>query len=64
VFEHVLAEQLGMTVARLRAEMTAEEFANWARFRAWRDREQRWAQQKAAGRAKAARSAPRPVGAA
>jgi len=28
-FEHFLAERLGMTVARLRREMSAEEFGRW-----------------------------------
>lgn len=28
-FEHHLAEKLGMTVARLRREMSAEEFMRW-----------------------------------
>lgn len=29
-FEHYLAQKLGMTVARLRAEMSAEEFMRWS----------------------------------
>lgn len=29
-FEHYLAQKLGMTVARLRAEMGAEEFMRWS----------------------------------
>lgn len=28
-FEHYLAEKLGMTVARLRREMTTQEFMAW-----------------------------------
>lgn len=31
-FEFYLAEKLGMTVARLRAEMTNQEFLEWAIF--------------------------------
>lgn len=29
-FEHYLAQKLSMTVARLRAEMSAEEFVHWS----------------------------------
>lgn len=31
-FEHYLAERLGMTVARLRREMSQEEFMRWSVF--------------------------------
>jgi hypothetical protein len=31
-FEHFLAQKLGMTVGRLREEMSAEEFMRWAMY--------------------------------
>lgn len=31
-FEHFLAQKLGMTVARLREEMSAEEFGRWSMY--------------------------------
>ncbi len=36
-FEYALANELGMTVARLRAEMPAEEFVRW---QVWHGRKQ------------------------
>ncbi len=38
-FEFRLAEKLGMTVGRLRAEMSQEEFTQWLVF--WQRRAQR-----------------------
>lgn len=35
-FEFVLAESLGMTLAQVRASMTAGEYAEWYAFHTWR----------------------------
>ena len=35
-FEHYLAQKLGMSIARLRAEMGQAEFVSWAMFYARR----------------------------
>jgi hypothetical protein len=39
--EHYVAEKLGMTVARMRAEMSEWEYVRWTRFyaRKWQNEE-------------------------
>lgn len=39
-FEHFLAQKLGMTVARMRAEMDGGEYIRWTRFYARKQQRQ------------------------
>lgn len=44
---YTLAEKLGMTVARLRREVSASEFSNWIGFYEWRQQERAEADRRA-----------------
>jgi hypothetical protein len=46
-----------MTVAELRARMSAAEYLEWGRFLQWRQREERWQHQRAQASARR-RAAP------
>lgn len=49
-FEFLLAERLGMTVARLRDEMTCDEFMRWGVYLGRKAQRRELAAQKAKGR--------------